>query len=117
MRTKIALINIHSLRNAGDAALCVVTIQQLKEYFPDCELTLVMTDPDSYSGSETRTLSFFSWASQAKTTPSYRRSGLGVRTLLPARARAVAMQTVLTDLASPRTALVTNTVRSTWSRP
>ena len=47
MRTKIALINIHSLRNAGDAALCMVTIQQLKECIPDCELTLVMNDPDS----------------------------------------------------------------------
>lgn len=84
MRTKIALINIHSLRNAGDAALCTVTIQQLKECIPDCELTLVMNDPDSYSGSENRTLSFFSWAYQAKTKPILRLIWLVIITTVPA---------------------------------
>jgi colanic acid/amylovoran biosynthesis protein len=84
MRTKIALINIHSLRNAGDAALCMVTIQQLKECIPDCELTLVMNDPDSYSGGENRTLSFFSWAYQAKSKPIFRLIWLVFITLIPA---------------------------------
>jgi colanic acid/amylovoran biosynthesis protein len=42
---EILLTNIHSDRNAGDAALTQVTLQQLKQCFPDSRVRLVMDDP------------------------------------------------------------------------
>jgi len=44
--TNILLINIHSSRNAGDAALLLATLQQLRQNFPGCLITLAMDDPD-----------------------------------------------------------------------
>jgi colanic acid/amylovoran biosynthesis protein len=62
MSEKILLINIHSSRNIGDAALLQVTLQQLRKNFPSIELTLCMDDPDSHTGSEKKINSIFSWA-------------------------------------------------------
>jgi len=48
--TRILLLNVHSFRNAGDAALALVTAGQLQASFPGCELTLAMDDPASHFG-------------------------------------------------------------------
>jgi colanic acid/amylovoran biosynthesis protein len=42
----ILLINIHSSRNSGDAALMQATLLQLRRNFPGCCITLGMDDPD-----------------------------------------------------------------------
>lgn len=61
--TRILLINLHSSRNAGDAALTLMAMQQLTEHFPDCVLTLAMNDPDSHHqyGQERVVGSFARW--------------------------------------------------------
>ncbi len=50
MSVNILIINVHSSRNAGDAALTQVTLEQLRSHFPRCRITLAMDDPDSYTG-------------------------------------------------------------------
>lgn len=57
----ILLINLHSSRNAGDDALTLVTIQQLKAAFPGARITLAINDPTSYSGDEQVVGSFLVW--------------------------------------------------------
>jgi len=52
---KALLINVHSNRNAGDAALTLQALRQLQDNFPGVELTLAMDDPESYAG-EARTV-------------------------------------------------------------
>lgn len=47
MPTNILLINVHSSCNAGDAALTLTAIQQLRENLPQSRLTVAMDDPDS----------------------------------------------------------------------
>lgn len=47
MPTNILIINVHSSCNAGDAALTLTAIQQLRENFPQSRLTVAMDDPDS----------------------------------------------------------------------
>ena len=59
---KILLINTHSFKNAGDAALALVTIQQFEEKFPGCKITLSMNDPDSYPEFKSKVNSFFFWS-------------------------------------------------------
>ncbi len=61
--TRILLINLHSSRNAGDAALTFMAMLQLTEHFPNCVLTLVMNDPDSQHqhGQERVVGSFARW--------------------------------------------------------
>lgn len=49
---RILLINLHSSKNAGDAALAITAIQQLKENFPGSEIILSMNEKDSHTGSE-----------------------------------------------------------------
>jgi colanic acid/amylovoran biosynthesis protein len=66
MTTKILLINVHSFHNAGDHALTQVAIQQLKSRFPDCQLTLIMDDPESFAGDEKVIGSFFTWLKTAR---------------------------------------------------
>jgi len=58
---QILLINLHSSRNAGDAALTRVGIEQLQAAFPGAEVTLAMNDPASHDGSEQVVASFMSW--------------------------------------------------------
>lgn len=57
----ILMINLHSSRNAGDDALTLVTMQQLKAVFPGARITLAINDPTSYSGDEQTVGSFFVW--------------------------------------------------------
>jgi colanic acid/amylovoran biosynthesis protein len=63
--TQILIINLHSSRNAGDAALAQVTISQLQAAFPDARFTLAMNDPDSHPPDEQRHIrvvgSFMYW--------------------------------------------------------
>ena len=42
----ILLINVHSLKNAGDAALTQVAVEQIELNFPNCNITLVLDDPE-----------------------------------------------------------------------
>lgn len=47
----ITVINLHSSRNIGDAALLEMTLVLLQDAFPQCHITLMMNDPD-YSYAE-----------------------------------------------------------------
>jgi colanic acid/amylovoran biosynthesis protein len=58
---KILLINLHSSRNAGDAALAKIAIQQLVSNFPGSHITLSMNEPDSHFGEESKVGSFLYW--------------------------------------------------------
>jgi colanic acid/amylovoran biosynthesis protein len=55
---KILLTNIHSVHNAGDAILLEQSLALLNSNFPDAEITLVLNDPASYTGSR-RTIPAF----------------------------------------------------------
>lgn len=57
----ILMINLHSSRNAGDAALTVVAVKQLKMAFPRATITLAMNDPASHTGDEPTVGSFMTW--------------------------------------------------------
>jgi colanic acid/amylovoran biosynthesis protein len=61
MNEKILLINVHSSKNVGDAALVQVTLQQLKKNFPTSQVLLCMDDPDSHTGPEKTINSISSW--------------------------------------------------------
>lgn len=61
MNENILVINVHSSRNLGDAALLSVTLEQLRKSFPACKITISMDDPESHSGGETVTESLVSW--------------------------------------------------------
>jgi len=43
---EILLINVHSLKNAGDAALTQVAVDQIEANFPNSNVTLVLDDPE-----------------------------------------------------------------------
>ena len=58
---KILIINLHSSRNAGDAALALTAIQQLRKNFPNNQITLSMNDPSSHHGEESIVGSFMYW--------------------------------------------------------
>lgn len=45
---RILIVNLHSSHNAGDAALTLVAIQQLRDSFPNSQITLAMNDPASH---------------------------------------------------------------------
>jgi len=55
----ILLINVHSSDNAGDAALTRVTIQQIHQHFPNCNLTIAIDDIESHTGEEKAVGSFY----------------------------------------------------------
>lgn len=59
--TKILVVNIHSSRNAGDAALMLATLQQLRQNFPECNITLIMDDPDKSQDGVIVVESIISW--------------------------------------------------------
>jgi colanic acid/amylovoran biosynthesis protein len=58
---RIMLINLHSSRNAGDAALAFAATQQLHEAFPGSTVTLSMNDPASHPDSDPKVGSFMHW--------------------------------------------------------
>ncbi len=61
MTGKIALLNVHSSRNVGDAALTEVAIEKLRDQFQNYQVTLVMNDLSSYQGQESTVNSFYNW--------------------------------------------------------
>lgn len=61
MTGNIALVNVHSTRNVGDAALTEVAIEKLRDQFHNYRITLVMNDPSSYQGQEVTVNSFYNW--------------------------------------------------------
>ncbi len=46
---EILLINVHSLKNAGDAALTQVAVDQIETNFPKGNVTLVLNDPEPHT--------------------------------------------------------------------
>lgn len=64
--TNILLINVHSSSNAGDAALMLVTLQQLRQNFPGCHITLVMDDPDTNLDNVKIVESIFAWVKSTR---------------------------------------------------
>jgi colanic acid/amylovoran biosynthesis protein len=65
MTVEILLLNIHSSRNSGDAALTHTAIEQLERGFPQSHITLAMDDPGSHSGDQLAVDSIFSWVRRA----------------------------------------------------
>ncbi len=63
---KILIINLHSSRNVGDAALALVSVQLLKANFSEASITLAMNDPTSHSYDETVVGSFLTWFMRQK---------------------------------------------------
>ena len=59
----ILVINLHSSKNLGDAAITDETVRQLRANFPDARITLAMNDPSSHPGGENLDIvgSFKSW--------------------------------------------------------
>lgn len=64
MNENILLINIHSSKNVGDAALLKVTLEQIKKNFPTGRIHLCMDDPGSHTGPEPIHNSIYSWVYQ-----------------------------------------------------
>lgn len=60
-KPRILLINLHSSWNAGDDALTLEALRQLKAQFPGALFTLAMNDPESYAGPGKAVGSFASW--------------------------------------------------------
>ncbi len=58
---KILIVNVHSVRNAGDDALLQAALQQLRRQFPDATFTLAMNDRAGYTGPESTVDSFLHW--------------------------------------------------------
>lgn len=67
MNENILIINIHSSRNLGDAALLQITLQQINLNFPTGMITLSMDDPTSHNGSQKAINSIVSWVHPKKT--------------------------------------------------
>jgi colanic acid/amylovoran biosynthesis protein len=80
----ILLTNVHSFHNTGDAALTLMAIRQLKESFPGSRITLVMNDPDSYSGDEQVQSSIFTWLKQSQANGKDRWNTAHLLWLIPA---------------------------------
>jgi colanic acid/amylovoran biosynthesis protein len=72
---KILIVNLHSSLNAGDDVLTRVSIDLLRQNFPDAQITLAMNDPDSFHGPERAIGSFTSWV---KSQDSVGRTVLGL---------------------------------------
>jgi len=58
---QILIINLHSSRNAGDAALALAATRQLHEAFPNSTVTLSMNDPASHPDDDPKVGSFMHW--------------------------------------------------------
>ena len=81
--TDILLVNIHSFCNAGDAALTQVALNQLRENFPNCQITLMMNDPPSYTGEEYVVGSFLLWVKRMQKRRGLHFLWLVLNSLLP----------------------------------
>lgn len=78
------LINVHSDRNAGDAALTATALQQLKRNFPGIRVTLAMDDPQSFNGDGQPVASLFTWVRKTDAQGNARWKPLNLLILLPA---------------------------------
>jgi len=58
---KILLLNVHSSMNVGDEALLQSALRQVKQAFPESQITLSMNDAGSFTGVETALPSLYSW--------------------------------------------------------
>ncbi|MEJ2707863.1 MAG: polysaccharide pyruvyl transferase family protein [Anaerolineales bacterium] len=84
MGLNILIINLHSSRNAGDAALTQVTLEQLAQAFPDSQVTLAMDDPHSHQGMERTIGSLFTWVTRVAADGQPRWRKMGLLWMLPA---------------------------------
>ena len=63
---RILIVNAHSFRNAGDAALIQVTVQQLRASLPGCSIVLSIDDTDQMPPMDVEvTSSLFTWVKKA----------------------------------------------------
>jgi colanic acid/amylovoran biosynthesis protein len=84
MTTKVLILNVHSTRNAGDAALASMTLDQLKDQFSPLDVTLSMDDPSSFSGEGTTVGSLVTWLKETSPTGKPRWKKWNLIWLLPA---------------------------------
>lgn len=84
MGRRILIVNVHSSHNAGDAALTMATIGQLRAIFPDCDVTLAMDDPDSHYGDGLAIGSPIQWVKPCTTWRWSQLALLVPATLIPA---------------------------------
>jgi colanic acid/amylovoran biosynthesis protein len=47
---RILIVNLHSCRNIGDAAITEATIENFRRRFPEAKITLAANDPESHAG-------------------------------------------------------------------
>ncbi|GAB4580205.1 MAG: polysaccharide pyruvyl transferase family protein [Anaerolineales bacterium] len=83
MPENIYLINVHSFANAGDAALTLVTIQQLEKNFPGSRFTLQLDDLESYTEPYPTTVSLYRWVRGANVGGEPKWNLLNLLWLLP----------------------------------
>ncbi len=84
MSKSILMINVHSSCNAGDAALALVAVEQLRKHFSDCRVRMSMDTPDSHLGDEKALSSFFTWVKRGSQWNWFSLAWLLPGTLLPA---------------------------------
>jgi colanic acid/amylovoran biosynthesis protein len=58
---RVLLVNLHSSHNAGDHALTLEAVRQLRLYLDEPEIVLAMNDPASYEEGEETVGSFYTW--------------------------------------------------------
>jgi colanic acid/amylovoran biosynthesis protein len=61
---RLLLVNLHSSHNAGDHALTLEAVRQLRLHLGAPHLTLAMNDPASYQEGEQTVGSFYTWLTQ-----------------------------------------------------
>lgn len=83
---------MHSSRNAGDAALTQVTLEQLAQAFPKCRITLAMDDPHSHQGMGAAIGSLFNWVTRVAADGQPRWRMMGLLWMLPASLTPVVTQ-------------------------
>ncbi len=64
MSTRVLLMNVHSLKNCGDAALTQVAVEQLRKNFPGCQISILLNDPLNLPGNENEYTSLIGWVKQ-----------------------------------------------------
>jgi len=83
MNERFLILNVHSSRNLGDAALLQVTLQQIQSRFPSCNITLSMDDPASRRGNEKVIESIVAWTHPKKPDGTVRWNYANLFWLLP----------------------------------
>jgi colanic acid/amylovoran biosynthesis protein len=78
------LINVHSTRNAGDAALTACAIRQLQHNFPGVRVSLAIDDLGGYQGEGQAIPSLFTWLKRTGADGQVSWNRLRLLLLLPA---------------------------------